>query len=101
MSAEMNLGQSVEQGQKASNKRTYACVREKRTRTHKPAPRPCQHCEIVFTPKRENPKEPARCCSPKCRSALWRDEQKKDRRIEALTARIVRIESHLGIKGSA
>lgn len=78
----------------ASNKRLYAFERGERPR-RKPAPRPCQRCKTVFTPKYENPLKPARHCSPKCRAATWRDEQKKDRRIEILTGRIKAIESRL------
>jgi len=92
---EVSHEKTLETGSLAPNQRLYAYERSKGIKMHKPAPRPCQHCETIFTPKRENLLKPARHCSPKCRAATWRDEQKKDRRIEVLTDRIGKLESRI------
>ena len=86
---------TLESGSLAPNQRLYAFERAGRPQTRKPAPRPCEYCKTIFTPKYENPLKPARHCSPKCRAATWRDEQKKDRRIEALTDRVGKLESRI------
>ena len=80
------------EAQDRATRRSYAFECEKRIPGRKPAPRPCERCQAFFSPKRENPKEPARFCSSKCRTASWREEQKKDRRIEALTGRVSTLE---------
>jgi hypothetical protein len=82
----------------APNKRLYAFERGERPRTRKPAPRPCQRCETVFTPKREDPLKPAKFCNSKCRSAQWRDDKNNARQIADILARLQVIESKLNIK---
>lgn len=66
------------------------------TRKRPPPPlRPCRWCNTEFRPKRENPKEPAKSCSPECRSAAWRAEQKEKNNLASLERRVASIEARL------
>jgi len=65
--------------------------------------RPCGWCNTQFRPKRESPLKPAEHCSASCRSAHWREQNKRgaavfSKRIEALESRLSAIESTLKIK---
>ncbi|MFA5392020.1 MAG: hypothetical protein WC331_11445 [Candidatus Omnitrophota bacterium] len=95
----MNPSIDVEAGSLPSPCRSIAYVRGKRTKGRVPAPRPCEGCETIFTPIKENPEKPARFCCDKCRSAAWRGEQKRRGSIKDIVRRLSAIEKHLGIGG--
>ena len=75
-------------------KRLNAFERGKRRSARVLAPRPCERCQTIFTPKRENPDEPARFCSSPCRSAHWREER---RDLERLLRRVADLESRVSV----
>ena len=78
--------------------RSIAYVRGGGTKVAKPGPRPCRDCETVFTPKKEDPKKPAKYCCDRCRSLGWRAERKdKDVRLSSLEARMSALESKLDV----
>lgn len=63
-----------------------------------PPIRPCQWCETPFRPKREDPKKPAKSCSPKCRIAAWKNGRVDEGQITKILSRLAAIEEKLGIK---
>lgn len=79
-------------------KRSNAFGTRTRGKRALPPLRPCQWCNTPFRPKRENPKEPAKSFSPKCRIAAWKSGRVSEGQITKILARLAAIEEKLGIK---
>lgn len=92
---EVSLEKSVVDTEKADFRRSDAFgTRSKRKRPLPPL-RPCQWCNTEFRPKREDPKKPAKSCSPECRIAAWKSKRVDEGQITKILARLSAIESKI------
>jgi hypothetical protein len=94
MAPEAHLAPAQEQANLAPGRRLHACVRGS---SGKYPSRPCEVCKTIFTPKYENPEEPAKTCSPKCRAKRWRKIQRDNNAVARLSGEIEAIKSRLGL----